>query len=1007
MAKTKKQPKKSRKPLNKTKLRLVKKFDKHGKAVSRWVRTGEDHPADKAIDAAKEFEKNRRRIARKKYQERVNKHDPDAKMSYMYGMRAGRGIMVNEKTGIAYIHAKEGEKIHKVNINDLKHAIKGRRKSVGSLDEIFDRAPDDHIHHLLEQNEARSVKIEDTKVKRGNTMRSFKVVDSPQGPIITEGAFKGFFLDDMVTMKQRLRGGAGYVVDPATGKAMRRTTKQSGRRMVNVFHEVYMKKQGGKARIYVPHGDAYAIKLLKDAGCKREAAGGHIFTTPLSQVMGLTQVLGSFSMDKHVSKAITDSVNQRNSALLRGYMDESKERNEESASKIKSLGDKEYDGLRGYDIKGMNKEVGGKQFQLRYTQIQALRTMLADATGDSQKGSIIGLDTGLGKTLLAISFHLKMRELGAYKHKNNGKMCIVTINTNFNTYRKEIEAFVDPKVGGKFVQNPDGSISNNLFTIYPQSKFNARYVAEKGGGTPEEMQKYASIVCDEPQDWMKNSSTGAQQFFANLDHPQKHISSESVMTKRPKEISNYLNIVRNNNSEEDRKDYAKSFTAMFEGGAAAVPKEEYEDRVRTFIRDNVIYYHKTDEPTMVFRGGDTKYRFPGMRGEENGERVMQSVTVPPAVAAHYEKLAQPIMETLGRIHQKWSSIKSSDDMRDIEGQLAESLGSEKIGGIAVSHRIADMQSFLHMPENYIKGVKNPKIEHAVKDLQHHTANGRVPLAFAESPELNLKTAKRFSEAMGPNKLSICFTAPSGQKFANVEKSLDPQTKELSKHNSKITVWHNGEVIRSESVQKYMSDAGRDMSTVMKDMLDDIRKDPKIPKSKRAGLKWGSIHAGDSYNAGQNLQNDAHVVMHMDRDNSNTKVLYQRESRVMRPGGMPKEESEALAKHIGAPKGTMFSAVTRGTVHYYDVDNLPGQAKSTDVLEKLRGEHESKLFDRIVFQSNKAKIADAGVTSTTAKDISVKRRKQDRTLALAGLGSVKAQMVHGQDADAMIRDSIPA
>jgi len=1000
MARTKTQQK-TRKPLNKTKLVLVKRRDKNGRLVGRWVdpNTGE-HPAENAIDAGNKFAQNRRRIEREEYRKRVQKIDPKAEMSYMYGLRAGRGVMVNEEDGIAYIHAKEGKKIYRVNLNDLRKAIKSRRKSVGSLDDIFDRAPDDHIHHLLESNEERAVTIEDTKVKMGSTVRSFKVVDSPQGPIITDGAFKGFFLEDMVTMKQRLRGGAGYVVDPATGKTMRRITKRAGRRMVNVFHEVYMKKQGGKARIYVPHGDQYTIQKLKEAGARREAAGGHIFTVPLHQAMGLTQVLGSFSMDKHVAKAIEDSVRDRNSALLRGYMDESKERNEEAASKIKSLADKEYDGLRGYDIKGMNKEVGGQQFQLRYTQIQALRTMLANATSDNPKGSIIGLDTGLGKTLLAISYHMKMLEIGGYKHKNNGKMCIVTINTNFNTYRKEIETFVDKKVAGEFVQNPDGSISNKLFTIYPQSKFESRYVSKKGGGTPQEMQQYAAIVCDEPQDWMKNTSTGAQKFFADLDHPQKHISSESVMTKNPKEIANYINITRNYTSEEQRKELKASFAAM-------ARSDKHEAETRSFIRDNVIYYHKTDEPTMVFRGGDVKYRFPGMRGEENGERVMSSVSVPDVVAAHYQKLAEPILKTIQDTYKKYSAIKGTEDIREIEAQLDAIVGESKINGIAVSHRIAELRNFLHMPENYIKGVKNPKIEHAVKDLMHHAENGRVPLAFAESPELNLKTAKRFSEALGPNKLSICFTAPSGQKFASLGTSVDPQTAELSKYNSKITVWHNGKVIRSVPVQKYMGEAGRDMSAVMRDLLHEIKNDKSIPKSKSAGLKWGSVHAGDSYNAGQNLQNDCHVVMHMDRDNYNPKVLYQRESRVMRPGWMSKEDSEVLAKRLGAPKGTMFSAITRGTVHYYDVDSLPGQAQSTDLLERMRGEHESKLFDRIVFQSNKAKITAANVTKTTAKDVFLKRRKQDRTLALADLGSVKAQMVHGQDADAMIRESIPA
>lgn len=1002
MAKIKTQPKKK---LNKLKLRLVKKLDSKGHQISRWMRAEDDHPVDEVLARAKEIEKKRRRAAADAYQARVQKIDPDATMTYMYGLKGGRGVMVNEKKGIAYLTAdKESGKLRPVNLANLKKVIKGRRKSTGSLDDIFDRAPEDHIHHLLEQNDARTVKVEDESVKSGSTIRSFKVVDSPQGPIITEGSFKGFYLDDMVTAKQRLRGSAGYVVDPATGKAMRRITKKNGRRMVNVFHEVYMKKQGGKARIYVPHGDKETIRLLQEAGVKREAAGGHIFMTPLHQVMGLTKIIGSFSMDKKVSEAVDSSVAQRNAALLRGYMDEDSERMKAAAEAIKSLQSAEYDGLRGYDIKGMNREVAGKTFQLRYTQIQALRTMIARATAEKPAGSIVGLDTGLGKTLLAIAHHMKMTELGGYKHKNNGKMCIVTINTNFPTYINEINTFVDKKAAGEWVRGADGSYSNNLFTIYPQSKFSTAYVEKPENAS--KLKEYASILCDEPQDWMKNKSSNANKFISNLDHPQKYISSESVMTKKPVEIANYLNITNNRFDEEDRSNAAKSFTAMFEGGRAKIPKEQYEQNVKTFIRDNVIYYHKTDEPTMVFHTGTDHYRFPGMRGEENGERSFHAVEMPEVVKAHYNKLAAPIASTLKSAYDEFKKMKEeagAGDIRDEEEKL------NSLTGEGVMKRMNELRQFMAMPENFIPELKgvNPKLEHAARVLRDHKANGRVALTFASRPEMVIKSAQRFSRELGHNQLSICFTAPSGNKFDGA-KSVDPASRELGKHNGKITVWHNGKVLRSVPVKEYMGGEGkngkiRNMSTVMKDLLEEIKTDKNIPKKVSAGLKWGSIHATDGYNAGHNLQADAHAIMHLDRDDWNSKVLYQRESRIMRPGSIP--NSDEIAERLGVPKGTTFSAVTRGTVHYFDVEDMPGMEQSTEILEKMRGEHESKLFDRIVFQSNKAKITDAGVTSKTAKQVFQTRRKPDRMLAMADLGDNRARMIGAQNADAMISSQV--
>ena len=83
------------------------------------------------------------------------------------------------------------------------------------------------------------------------------------------------------------------------------------------------------------------------------------------------------------------------------------------------------------------------------------------------------------------------------------------------------------------------------------------------------------------------------------------------------------------------------------------------------------------------------------------------------------------------------------------------------------------------------------------------------------------------------------------------------------------------------------------------------------------------------------------------------------------------------------------------------ENIPGMEISNDILEKLQGEHASKLFDRIVFQSNRAKIKDAGVTAKTAKDVFRARRKPERMLAMADLGNLTARAKVAQDADAMI------
>jgi len=932
-----------------------------------------------------EVAKKRAEEAYNRYKDAVKKLDPDAKFIPMPGISGGKGILVNEKKNIAYLVSTKGgvrgDVMRKVNLKELRRTLHERKTAAGiKLGDIYDRVSDADIKSFLLASEPKTITISDPALSEkfaGTEQRTFRVVEGNGGQVIIDGSWKGFMLDDMVTTKQRLRGSGGRIIDPTTGKSVRRfRTTESGKRMVNVFHEAYAKRDGGFARIYIPKGDEYSARLLKDAGAERLAKTGHVFRISLTNISRVAEALGGMSMDKGVSEALNVNVLKRNSALKIKF-----------DAIMEEIEKPEYNGYRGADIDGLRESIDGANGNkipviLRATQVQALKKMVNDP-----KGAVLGLDTGLGKTLVGVAYHQKMLSEGNYKAGHNGKMIIVCQGSNVATWKEHISTFTEKNPEDKWELN-NKIWENNQYVILPAGILESRYGSSKPikeKGKPDKSQlnpeaeayfkDFSSIIMDEPQEYMKSKGTRVYQTMVNLDHDRKIISSESVMTKNPGEIVNYTAISNNLHEGEMRTASEKEFKSMFSGARAKVAKEEFMDDVKSFIRDNVIYFHKTDEPAINFAGKPDNYK--PSRGEENADRAERVISAGDDTPGSkdflkaYQKKADKVAATLENMYKDFDRMKGEGISAE---DIAASVKSNKIGsGQEIGKELGELRAFIALPENHIPEMKgkNPKIEAAVRDLKVHSANGRTSLAFSMKPELVIKAAKRFSEAT-PNKISVSFTASGGEKVFKGA-SIDPATKNLAKHNSNVTFWHNGKPVWEHSVAKM-----RSKGLQMTEMLDEFKK----ANPEHAGKGFGAITATDVYNAGHNLQNTASVVMHLDRDNWNPKVIYQRESRVVRPNRQ--------------------GWVTRGTIHQYDMEMPEGMHRSTDSLEKIRQEHETELFNQIVFGAKEVELEEPSTEFKEAKEVFKEGRiragktKADENALLAGMGSKRHRIQNRQD-----------
>lgn len=959
-----------------------------------------------AMDEEKKQKKKVISFAYARYKKAVKEIDKDAEYIPMPGISGGKGILANKEKDIAYMVTSKGgikgKNIKQVKLSDLRESLKKRKKSLGAIEQlenVYEKISGEAIDKMIKNgNEVKSIVVSDPAIKKGKEFRTFRVVKSPEhGQVIIDGKWKGYSLDDMITTQQRLRGGSGWMINPNTGRSVQRISLgEKKRRMVNVFHEPYITYEKGMAKIYIPKGDKYHKKLLMDIpGMNHLRTRGHIFKIGAHRILEVVNALGSASLSETMKGHADKQLNKRNNALLMQYF------NPEELNELHNIKNEEkrYDKLqekitsilespdmkgyyKGADIKGMKKEMGsGATLKLRYTQAMALRRMV-----NEDNGAILGLDTGLGKTLASIAYHMKMKELGKYHEGSNGKMLIVSMNSNANTWKSEVDDFTEKS--GEWTKDKNGVWENDNFVIMPQSRFNKLYGTrkpKKGEAEIElskdkgkELKSFGSIVVDEPQEYMKNVGTRIFNTLVNLDHPRKVISSESVMTKNPGELINYMNISNNRHDPETRNNYEKEFMSNFEspeGGAKFTKNQDMEDAVRKTIRDNVIYYDKTEEPTLRFRdkeGGSP--RMPKNRGEENATREPRVVNLPDSVKNEYNKRAGKILETLENMYKKYKDSKATLSVDDIK----KAIKSNKIGGLAaIGQELNELRQFISKPENFIPQLKgiNPKIERAAIDAKNHADRGRTSLVFSNGPEVAIKSAKKYSEIMGENRMTIAFTASSEGKKSKTD-SVDPNSNELLKNNGKITIWSNGKKIGEYEVKKDMREAGLKMTEIM----DKFKlENPDLTK----GKSWGSIHATDNYNAGHNLQKVAHVIQHLDRDNWNPKVMYQRESRVIRP------DNEGF--------------VTHGTIHTYDIEQSEGMARSVDLLEKIRADRETALFDQIVKNSNQVKLEKPDIEEKTAKQIFQEKKarlvtKPDRTAILAGLGSQKDKVIHGQEID---------
>lgn len=233
------------------------------------------------------------------------------------------------------------------------------------------------------------------------------------------------------------------------------------------------------------------------------------------------------------------------------------------------------------------EELGGFKFELLELQKKSLAWM--DARGDS---GVCALDTGLGKTIIALSMVQKLTRDGTeedilevlnstgtseeevaareemqkkYPNGTNGRFLYVAPSKNLlGNLDKEAKSFLTEK--GYKISGPK---IDSIMATGPgsfQSGLNRKKDAElslavqRGGASgkvkienwPLEVTRYVAIIFDEAHEYMTKTKGASGKAFLGLRHPRKIVLTASPMAKEPMDAYLLASVVNNNDLSDTK-----------------------------------------------------------------------------------------------------------------------------------------------------------------------------------------------------------------------------------------------------------------------------------------------------------------------------------------------------------------------------------------------------------------------------------------------------------------------
>ena len=778
----------------------------------------------------------------------------------------------------------------------------------GDFEQAFGRNPKPDEYVALTDDPYKSTAL--TKI--------YPVKDYHGKQVITAGRFKGFYAADLVNRAGRLIEGSSTYYNPATGELDRReVTNNDGSVNVRKITEPY---------VTVDRGDLL-LTLMGTEGITAEDRDGN--TLLRQAVRQLTKAVPTITYEKGTDNrvfrfapkdfaAIQEAIgsmalSNAASRLLQKYFD--KLAKAERATSDQS-------------IKRYSKEKLGLSTPLRRQQAEAVAWLDAN-----DNAGICALDTGVGKTGVAVATMQNLLRKEGIKEEGNGRFLFICKRALKGNLPKEILKFVAGEV--KAQELVDMTDIETYFAFSKRQKANPGWADD-----------YIAIFFDEAHERFKKKESAFYKAVSACKAKRKVLMTASPMVRSPKEVFTLASVANgvDLNTKEGR-DALRMFNKRFsetvggrvvgikrvddsafaykvyvkreqEAGRDPLPREEWPGEIdpikardfNSWVKSNLFYADKRDVEDEE-----------GKKLEELNVLPPVAVGMTPEVEEIYRKTMKGVIKALREVTKK-----------KYKGDKALAIEAAKV---SLRKELALLTRLSDVPNLVIPGQPNPKIQEATSIIEQ--VQGRTIL-FTDSPDMAKSTfesmAKQFPGKGTAMALSdgIFLSTSDGKQIRFTAKQYPDFDKKAGKGRGFLLKYEDGmaKVVKNENPGvRGFHRAKKDAWKVIV-LQKIIQRDPTISTLTLTG----------TYAVGQNLQKFT-TVIHLDRDDWSNETMKQRSARAWRAG-----QSEIVNEY------------TLDTV-YPDAVTNDDADKTLDEIRKIIQGMDADLFNEVVLESQVARLGE--------------------------------------------------
>lgn len=825
------------------------------------------------------------------------------------------------------------------------------------------------------------VSLTDDPEKSTALTKIYPVGDYYGKQVILSGRFKGWYVSDLVNQAGRLIEGSITYYNPDTGELDRREiTNPDGSVNVRRITEPYVtvdrgrllltlsREKGDKKATLIRNAVRNLTKLVPSI-VYEEGSGNSIYRFDPKDFGSIRDTIGSMALSNAAAR------------MLKAYFDRLTKA--ERATEDRNL-------------QRYNAEKLDLKRPLRRQQAQAVAWLDAnDNTG------ICALDTGVGKTSVAVATMQNLRAKGATE-EGNGRFLFVCKKALSGNLPKEIKEAVDDASGEELIAMTD-------IITYQEFKKNILGTAKNPYNPPRPYyDDYVAIFFDEAHERFKKKSSVYYKAVTACKVKRKVLLTASPMVRSPKEVFT-LSSVANGidlNTREGRKEerafvrrYAESVGGRVIGikradtsrgtyriyarrelleGREPVPYEEWPGEMdvaatrdfNTWVKTNLFHADKRDVVDnsrkaykAYVRAEEAAGRTPVPFKEWPGSTLRDLNKVPPVAVSMTPEIEQVYRQTMDEVVKALREVvaKTSKKYKGQQPMEREDFQALAIEAAKVKLRrpLALLTKLSDVPNRVIPGATNPKLEQAASIID--SISGRT-LLFTDSPDMAEDAFNQMIQSFAGKGSAVAFSdkiivkPPVGDAVRYGPRRYPDLNRPQPKGKGHIMEVVDGKI----SIRK--NDTGRDgqigYALAKADawkvvVLQHIQANPTIATLVLTG----------TYAVGQNLQKFNNVI-HLDRDDWSNETMKQRSARAWRSG-----QSDVVNEYT-------LDMVYPDAIANDDAD------KTLDEIRQIIQEMDGALFDEVVLQSQVERIGEEWSQIKRQRSMlhKVDRRMMERTLS---------------------------